>query len=102
MDTRAVAARGCGVDTVAIFHVCHAGGQPSAQRHGESTTLNVQNNIELRLFELLQDMTSKWDKWSRAGLDVASTATMLGFSAAKVGTKLGVRSPSRSNFIRST
>ncbi|KZT66992.1 alpha/beta-hydrolase [Daedalea quercina L-15889] len=34
-------------------------------------------------------MSSKWDKWSRTGLDVASTATMLGFSAAKAGTKLG-------------
>ncbi|KAH9928962.1 alpha/beta-hydrolase [Fomitopsis serialis] len=34
-------------------------------------------------------MSSKWDKWSRMGLDVASTTTMLGFSAAKAGTKLG-------------
>ncbi|KAI0922103.1 hypothetical protein AcW2_006890 [Taiwanofungus camphoratus] len=34
-------------------------------------------------------MTSNWGKYSRRGLDVASTATSLGFSAAKAGTKLG-------------
>ena len=35
-------------------------------------------------------MISKWDKYSRLSLDVASTATSVGFSAAKNGTKLGV------------
>ncbi|OSX60616.1 hypothetical protein POSPLADRAFT_1148763 [Postia placenta MAD-698-R-SB12] len=34
-------------------------------------------------------MSSKWDKYSRIGLNVASTATSVGFSAAKAGTKLG-------------
>ncbi|KZT13181.1 alpha/beta-hydrolase [Laetiporus sulphureus 93-53] len=34
-------------------------------------------------------MAPKWDKYSRLGLDVASTATAIGFSAAKIGTKLG-------------
>ena len=33
---------------------------------------------------------SKWDKIGRLSLDVASTATSLGFAAAKNGTRLGV------------
>lgn len=37
-------------------------------------------------------MLNKWDKASRVGLDTASTATSVGFAAAKQGTKLGVRS----------
>ncbi|KAH9946602.1 alpha/beta-hydrolase [Amylocystis lapponica] len=32
---------------------------------------------------------SKWDKYGRLSLDFASTATSIGFSAAKVGTQLG-------------
>lgn len=35
-------------------------------------------------------MLNKWDKASRVGLDTASTATSVGFAAAKQGTKLGV------------
>ena len=38
-----------------------------------------------------QQMLKKWDKISRLSLDAASTATSVGFSAAKAGTKLGVR-----------
>ncbi|PCH41649.1 alpha/beta-hydrolase [Wolfiporia cocos MD-104 SS10] len=34
-------------------------------------------------------MSRKWDKYSRFGLEVASTATSIGFSAAKTGTRLG-------------
>ncbi|OBZ71967.1 hypothetical protein A0H81_08119 [Grifola frondosa] len=34
-------------------------------------------------------MVSKWDKYGRFSLDVASTATTLGFSAAKACTKFG-------------
>lgn len=34
-------------------------------------------------------MLTKWDQYSRLSLDVASTATGVGFSAAKNGTKLG-------------
>ena len=36
-------------------------------------------------------MMEKWDKYSRISLDAAATATAIGFSAAKAGTKLGVR-----------
>ncbi|KAI0772559.1 alpha/beta-hydrolase [Trametes elegans] len=36
-------------------------------------------------------MLSNWDRYGRLGLDLASTATTLGFSAAKACTKLGVR-----------
>jgi hypothetical protein len=35
-------------------------------------------------------MNSQIDKYSRLGLDMASVATSLGFTAAKVGTRLGV------------
>ncbi|KAI5119748.1 hypothetical protein M0805_004080 [Coniferiporia weirii] len=34
-------------------------------------------------------MMSKWESYSRLGLKVTSTATSVGFSAAKLGTKLG-------------
>lgn len=37
-------------------------------------------------------MTSTWENYTRMGLKAASTATSVGFSAAKIGTKLGVRS----------
>lgn len=33
----------------------------------------------------------KWDRYSRLSLDAAAAATSVGFSAAKAGTKLGVR-----------
>lgn len=33
----------------------------------------------------------KWDKIGRLSLEAASAAASVGFSAAKVGTKLGVR-----------
>ena len=42
-------------------------------------------------------MGSKWESYSRTGVKAASTATSVGFSAAKMGTKLGVRSAS--NFV---
>ena len=31
-----------------------------------------------------------WDSYGRKGLDIAHSASTLGFSAAKVGTRLGV------------
>lgn len=37
------------------------------------------------------DMTRKWEEYARFGLNAASTASSIGFSAAKVGVKLGVR-----------
>ena len=37
-------------------------------------------------------MSPSFNKISRAGLDAASVATSIGFTAAKLGTKLGVRS----------
>jgi hypothetical protein len=35
-------------------------------------------------------MARNWDRYSRQGIDLAFTATSLGFSAAKTSTKLGV------------
>ena len=35
-------------------------------------------------------MTIDWEHYSRVGLNVASTATSMGFTAAKLGTKIGV------------
>ena len=39
----------------------------------------------------LHDMLSNWDKYGRFSLDLASTATTIGFSTAKACTRLGVR-----------
>ena len=36
-------------------------------------------------------MSLNFNKISRAGLDAASVATSIGFTAAKLGTRLGVR-----------
>lgn len=45
-------------------------------------------------------MSLSFNKISRAGLDAASVATSIGFTAAKLGTKLGVRLlTSRSSFM---
>jgi len=43
-------------------------------------------------------MVQNWDTYSRQGIDLASAATSLGFSAVKNGTKLGV---SRMMFLES-
>ena len=35
-------------------------------------------------------MAKNWDSYGRMGLDIAHSASTLGFSAAKVSTRLGV------------
>lgn len=35
-------------------------------------------------------MMKNWDTYGRQGIDLASAATSFGFSAVKIGTKLGV------------
>jgi hypothetical protein len=37
-------------------------------------------------------MVKDWDRYGRKGLDIAHSASTLGFSVAKVSTRLGVSS----------
>ena len=49
------------------------------------------SRVRAALPDFFHDMLSNWDKYGRFSLDLASTATTIGFSTAKACTRLGVR-----------